>query len=173
MQSKKRTKKYSSRLKDPTRPKGKHDALGYVLVGLRTEETANKSKFDRWMRNLTVSVTMFAKGEAIPTAFEHLTYACLRMIWLNKNIGLPFEGGPVLQEATSAVNATHRRLIKWEKLEMTADECAKVNALVKYMKNYYGQFLVVDIDQATKYANAQLKICAKAVIEKTQDYIKE
>lgn len=173
MQPKKRTKKYSSRLKDPTRPKGQHDALGYVLVGLRTEETANKSKVEKWMRNLTVSVTMFAKGEAIPTAFEHLTYACLRMIWLNKNIGLPFEGQRVLQEATSAVNATHRRLIKWEKLEMTADECAKVNALVKYMKNYYGQFLVVDIDQATKYANAQLKICAKAVIEKTQDYIKE
>ena len=173
MQSKKRTKKYSSRLKDPTRPKGKHDALGYVLVGLRTEETANKSTFDKWMRNLTVSVTMFAKGEAIPTAFEHITYACLRMIWLNKNIGLPFEGPRVLQEATSAVNATYRRLISWSKLEMTADECAKVNALVKYMKNYYGQFLVVDIDQATKYANVQIKVCAKAVIEKTQGYIKE
>ena len=173
MQPKKRTKKYSSRLKDPTRPKGQHDALGYVLVGLRTEETANKSTFDKWMLNLTVSATMFAKGEAIPTAFEHLTYACLRMVWLNKNIGLPFEGAHVLQEAISAVNATHRRLVKWEKLEMTASECAKTKALVDYMKNYYGQFLVSDIDQATKYANAQIKVCAKAVIEKTQDYIKE
>lgn len=173
MQPKKRTKKYSSRLKDPTRPKGKHDALGYVLVGLRTEETANKSKFDSWMRNLTVSVTMFAKGEAIPTAFEHLTYACLRMSWLDKNIGLPFEGGHVLQEATSAVNATYKRLISWSKLEMTKSECAKVKALVDYMKNYYGQFQVVDIDHATKYANVQIKVCAKAIIEKTQAYIKE
>lgn len=173
MATKKRTKKYSSRLKDPNRTKGQHDALGYVLFSLTPEENVSNDKLAKWMGNLTTSVTMFEADEAIPTAFEHLTYACLRMTWLNNNIGLPFEGDEVLREAITAVNATHRRLINWQKLEMTKTECAKVKALVEYMKKYYGQFLVIDIDKATKWANVQLKNCAKAVTDKNPEYIKE
>ena len=173
MSTKKRTKKYSSRVKDPNRPTGQGNALGYVTFSMKTEEKALNDKFENWMRNLTIAVSMFEANEAIPTAFEHLTYACLRMRWLDANIGLPFEGPEVLKDGIAAINAVHRRLITWEKLEMTKSECAKAKALVDYMKKYYGQFLVIDIDKATKWANIQLKSCTKAVLNKTPEYIKE
>lgn len=166
-----RTKKYSNRVKDPSRVKKGINPLGYVLFSITPEEVANSDKFEKAMLNKYAALSLFAKGEATPSAMEHLTYAALRTKWLNDNIGLPFDGENLLKETIRVLNQVHRRLIKWAKLEMTEVERDSIEKFLKWMLLYFGQFPVIDIDKATFWANTEIKKCAQNVIDKNQTYI--